>query len=64
MHNAIGKSCTFATALGTLAVSTTTLASDPLTIVSWGESYEVSQTRAYHEPYTEMTGTEIVEVSI
>jgi putative spermidine/putrescine transport system substrate-binding protein len=33
---------------------------DELTIVSWGGAYSKSQLRAYHEPYTEMTGTAIV----
>jgi len=33
---------------------------DALTIVSWGGAYSKSQLRAYHEPYTANTGTEIV----
>lgn len=33
---------------------------EELTIVSWGGAYSKSQLRAYHEPYTEMTGTAIV----
>ncbi len=33
---------------------------DELTIVSWGGAYSKSQLRAYHEPYTELTGTAIV----
>lgn len=31
-----------------------------LTIVSWGGAYSESQIKAYHEPYTEMTGVEIL----
>ena len=33
---------------------------DSMTIVSWGGAYSKSQLRAYHEPYTEGSGTEIV----
>ncbi|MBZ8132495.1 extracellular solute-binding protein [Afifella sp. IM 167] len=32
---------------------------DQLTIVSWGGAYTNSQVKAYHEPYSEKTGTEI-----
>jgi len=32
---------------------------DSLTVVSWGGSYEYSQTRAYFEPFTEKTGIRI-----
>ena len=35
-------------------------AADPLTVVSWGGAYTKSQVEAYHKPYTEMTGVEIV----
>ncbi len=63
MHDASWRKSLVATALGTLVVSTPTLADDSLTIVSWGGSYEESQAKAYYEPYTEMTGTEIVQVS-
>ncbi len=38
-------------------------ASESLTIVSWGGAYERSQEQAYYMPYTERTGTEIVQVS-
>jgi len=31
-----------------------------LTIVSWGGAYSQSQIKAYHEPYTEKTGVEIL----
>ena len=34
--------------------------SDSMTIVSWGGAYSKSQLRAYHEPYTAGSGTEIV----
>ncbi len=33
---------------------------DELTVVSWGGAYTKSQIRAYHEPYTEMTGVTII----
>ena len=33
---------------------------DSLTIVSWGGAYSASQQNAYHTPYSEMTGTEII----
>ena len=33
---------------------------DTLTIVSWGGAYSNSQDKAYHEPYTEKTGTKIL----
>jgi len=33
---------------------------DSMTIVSWGGAYSTSQLRAYHEPYSVGTGTEIV----
>ncbi|MFP4537948.1 MAG: extracellular solute-binding protein [Dichotomicrobium sp.] len=47
-------------AAGALAASTAMAnAQDSLTIVSWGGAYTKSQVRAYHEPYTEKTGTEI-----
>ncbi|ESR23351.1 extracellular solute-binding protein [Lutibaculum baratangense] len=31
-----------------------------LTIVSWGGAYSMSQQKAYHEPYTDKTGTRIL----
>jgi putative spermidine/putrescine transport system substrate-binding protein len=31
-----------------------------MTIVSWGGAYSASQLKAYHEPYSEMTGTTIL----
>lgn len=33
---------------------------DSMTIVSWGGAYSKSQLKAYHEPYSAATGTEIV----
>lgn len=49
--------------LAILAVPSAALSAESLTIVSWGGAYEASQERAYYQPYTEMTGTEIVQVS-
>nr|WP_211098152.1 extracellular solute-binding protein [Acuticoccus yangtzensis] len=37
------------------------VAAEPLNIVSWGGAYSMSQRKAYHEPYSEKTGTEILE---
>ena len=34
--------------------------SDTMTIVSWGGAYSKSQLEAYHKPYSEMTGVEII----
>jgi len=31
-----------------------------ITIVSWGGAYSKSQLRAYHEPYTAMTGVALI----
>ena len=33
---------------------------DEMTIVSWGGAYSKSQLRAYHEPYSEKTGVNIL----
>ncbi|MGF1446529.1 MAG: extracellular solute-binding protein [Pikeienuella sp.] len=33
---------------------------DSMTIVSWGGAYSASQQNAYHDPYTELTGVEII----
>ncbi len=41
------------------AASTFALAQD-MTIVSWGGAYSASQQNAYHTPYTEMTGVNII----
>lgn len=50
-------------ALGLLAAPTAALSAESLTIVSWGGAYEESQRKAYYVPYSEMTGTEIIQVS-
>ena len=47
-------------AAGVMAFAANTQAADSLTIVSWGGAYTASQTKAYHDPYTKMTGTKIV----
>lgn len=36
--------------------TTATYAEDTITVVSWGDSYRASQTRAYHDPWTAKTG--------
>ncbi|PID60383.1 MAG: spermidine/putrescine ABC transporter substrate-binding protein [Gammaproteobacteria bacterium] len=33
---------------------------DPMTIVSWGGAYSNSQLKAYHEPYSALTGIKII----
>jgi len=43
-----------------MASSAVANADESLTIVSWGGAYTESQVRAYHEPYTEKTGVEIL----
>jgi putative spermidine/putrescine transport system substrate-binding protein len=50
-------------ALGLLTAPTAALSAESLTIVSWGGAYSESQLKAYHQPYTEMTGTKIINVS-
>ena len=50
-------------ALGLMAAPSTVLAAKSLTIVSWGGAYEESQKKAYYMPYSDMTGTDIVQVS-
>ena len=50
-------------AMGLVAAPGATFAAESLTIVSWGGAYERSQEKAYYEPYSEMTGTEITQVS-
>ncbi len=37
-------------------------AEDSLNVVSWGGAYTASQTKAYHEPWTEKTGQKIVNI--
>ena len=63
MNNESRISTLVVTIFGSCMLTATAAAADPLTIVSWGGSYEESQRKAYHEPFTEMTGTEIVQVS-
>lgn len=62
MNRVIKTTSVIGMVLGTCAVMPA-IAAESLTIVSWGGSYEDSQRQAYHDPYTAMTGTEIVEVS-
>lgn len=51
-----------ATAVATGGVFLANAQNNPesLTIVSWGGAYTMSQQKAYHEPWTEMTGIEII----
>ncbi len=37
----------------------TVQAEKSMTVVSWGGAYTKSQTRAYHDPWSEKTGTKI-----
>lgn len=56
---------TIATGLGIAALPYSSLAAGEqptLTIVSWGGAYSDSQRMAYHQPYEDMTGTEIIQV--
>ncbi|MGO1118518.1 ABC transporter substrate-binding protein [Rhodovibrionaceae bacterium A322] len=54
------KSTTAAAALLAVAGMATGAAADDLTVVSWGGAYTASQVKAYHEPYTAKTGTNIL----
>lgn len=40
--------------------STTAMAAESLTIVSWGGAYTASQQSAYHDPWTKKTGVKII----
>ena len=53
-----------ATAVAAVSFSMANIAhaEDTLTVVSWGGSYTKSQTRAYHEPWTEKTGTKFLHI--
>ena len=62
-HHPDKHALTLVAALATAASPFSALAEDSLTIVSWGGAYERSQEQAYYAPYTERTGTEIVQVS-
>lgn len=54
--------CTLAVAASVMALSISQAqAQDSLTIVSWGGAYTESQDRAYHQPYAEKTGVEILQ---
>nr|WP_246479923.1 extracellular solute-binding protein [Kaustia mangrovi] len=48
-----------AVAVAFLGAAGVASAEDSLTIVSWGGAYTNSQVKAYHEPYSEKTGTKI-----
>lgn len=62
--NKANKTITMVAAIsGACGLPATAGAADSLTIVSWGGSYDESQRKAYHDPFTEMTGTEIVQVA-
>ncbi|MDX1782205.1 MAG: extracellular solute-binding protein [Thalassovita sp.] len=43
-----------------LAVSAGAVSAEDMTIVSWGGAYSKSQLKAYHEPYMEKTGVNII----
>lgn len=48
--------------LTVLSLAATAAQADTLNIVSWGGAYTASQQKAYHEPWMEMTGDEIVNI--
>jgi len=45
-----------------LSLAAAVAQADTLNIVSWGGAYTESQQKAYHEPWMEMTGDEIVNI--
>ncbi len=49
------------TAVSALVLGSAVAQDDPLNVVSWGGAYSESQRKAYHEPFTEQTGTRILE---
>ncbi|MDQ0316225.1 ABC transporter substrate-binding protein [Amorphus orientalis] len=55
------KSVTLAMAASVVALAAAHAQDDSLTIVSWGGAYTESQDKAYHQPYAEKTGTEILQ---
>ncbi|MEX0759058.1 MAG: ABC transporter substrate-binding protein [Tistlia sp.] len=57
MNNLL-KTTALALALGGLAAGAAS--AESLTVVSWGGAYTKSQVEAYHKPYTEKTGVEII----
>ena len=42
------------------AMSATAALAEDMTIVSWGGAYTASQQAAYHDPYSAMTGVNII----
>ena len=47
-------------ATAALSVAAGAVAAEDMTIVSWGGAYSKSQLKAYHEPYSEKTGVNII----
>ncbi|MDI5986824.1 extracellular solute-binding protein [Halomonas sp. M4R5S39] len=45
-----------------LGLAATVQAQETLNIVSWGGAYSMSQQKAYHEPWMEMNGGEVVNI--
>jgi len=62
MRNLLLSSALGAAGVVGLGVAGAAAQPDSLTISSWGGAYTMSQTKAYHEPFTEMTGIEINNV--
>jgi putative spermidine/putrescine transport system substrate-binding protein len=62
MRNLLLSSALGAAGVVGLGVAGAAAQPDSLTISSWGGAYTHSQTKAYHEPFTEMTGIEINNV--
>ena len=68
VHKAMKKSLMMAGALtvagmaaALLAPATPAFAGDQLNITSWGGAYQMSQRKAYFEPYAKQSGTKITE---
>ncbi|MGX1305338.1 putative spermidine/putrescine transport system substrate-binding protein [Amorphus suaedae] len=55
------KSITLAMAASVVAITAAHAQDKTLTIVSWGGAYTNSQDKAYHQPYSEKTGTKILQ---
>lgn len=47
-------------AVSIAALSTAAIAADSITVVSWGGAYTKSQVEAYHKPWIEKTGNQII----
>ncbi|MDD1780167.1 ABC transporter substrate-binding protein [Enterovibrio sp. ZSDZ35] len=47
---------------GCAGLATNAVADETLNVVSWGGAYTESQTKAYHEPWTEKTGVKVVNI--